>query len=125
MAYPEALTLAGEASGNASLAESSRALADAVQRGLPPAEALAGPSAFPPLLRWQLATGSQQGDHVAALRQLADRYRGVARFQAEKIRVLLPTILLFGIGGTATLLYALALFVPLSTLWYGLSEPLR
>ncbi len=125
VAYPEALTLAGEASGDPALAESSRALAAAVQKGLPPAEALQGSSAFPPLLRWLLATGSQQSDHVAALRQMAERYRGLARFQAEKIRLFLPTILLFGVGGTATFLYAMTLFIPLTSLWHGLAEPIR
>jgi hypothetical protein len=55
---------------------------------------------------------------------MGERYRSLARFQSEKIRVFLPTILLFGVGGTATLLYALTLFIPLTTLWHGLSEPI-
>lgn len=119
--YPEALVLAGEASGNAALARSSRELAAGIERGASPAEALAGRTAFPPLLRWLLATGPRQGDLVAALRQMAGRYRGQARHQADKIRIFLPTILLFGIGATATLLYALALFIPLTALWSGLA----
>ena len=119
--YPEALMLAGDASGNPALARSSRELAAGIERGVSPGEALKGPTAFPPLLRWLLATGPQQGDLVAALKQMAGRYRGQARHQADKIRVFLPTLLLLGLGSTATLLYALALFVPLTTLWMGLA----
>jgi general secretion pathway protein F len=119
--YPEALVLAGEASGDPGLAASSREVAGVIKRGLPPAEALRGAKAFPPLLRWLLAGGAREGDLIAALRRMAERYRNKARYQSETLRVLLPTALLFGIGATATLLYALALFGPLTTLWTGLS----
>jgi type II secretory pathway component PulF len=120
--YPEALVLAGEASGDTAIAGASRDLARAVERGLPPAEALKGRSAFPPLLRWLLATAPQQGDLAGGLKVMAKRYRGLARYQAEKIRVLLPTILLLGIGMSATLLYALTVFVPMTTLWTSLAR---
>ena len=70
-----------------------------------------------------IATGPQQNDLVAVLKQMAARYRGQARLQAEKIRLLLPTILFLGIGMSATLIYALALFVPLTSLWKGLAGP--
>ncbi len=120
--YPEALRLAGEASGDPAFARSGQALADSLTQGQAPAEALQGRSAFPPLLRWLLSTAPRQPDLVVALRQMATRYRGEARHQADKIRVLLPTLLLFGIGGTATMLYALALFIPLTSLWTSLSR---
>ena len=120
--YSEALVLAGEASGDPAMARSGRELAERIERGLPAAETLQGRSHLPPLLRWLLATAPSQGDFVGALRQTAARYRSDARYQAEKIRVFLPTILLFGIGATATLLYALALFVPLISLWKGLAD---
>jgi general secretion pathway protein F len=119
--YPEALVLAGDASGNRGLGRDSRVLAEAIARGEAPGESLRGRSDFPPLLRWVLATAPQQGDLVSALRQMAVRYRGLARHQADKLRVFLPTFLLFAIGATATLAYALALFVPLTTLWTSLA----
>jgi general secretion pathway protein F len=121
--YPEALVLAGDASGDPALARSCRELSAALANGQSPSAALAGPSAFPPLLRWLIVTGPQQVDLAVALRQMAERYRAEARHQGEKIRVLLPTILLFGVGAGATLLYALAVFLPLSTLWEGLANP--
>ena len=120
--YPEALLMAGEASGDASLARSSRALAESIRGGMSTEEALRGESFFPPLLRWLLATAPRQADLAASLKQMANRYRSNARHQAAKIRLVLPTILLFGIGATATLLYALALFVPMTSLWQGLAN---
>jgi type II secretory pathway component PulF len=120
--YPEALVLAGDASADASLARSSRALADAVRSGQTPQEALKGPSAFPPLMRWLLTTGAAQGDFVSALTSMAERYRSDARRQSDKIRVFLPAILMLAIGATATVIYALTLFVPLTTLWTSLAS---
>ena len=46
----------------------------------------------------------------------------MARYQSEKIRILLPSLLLIGIGGTATVAYVLTLFIPLTSLWNGLSR---
>jgi general secretion pathway protein F len=123
--YPEALILSGEASGHPALARACRELAAAIERGDRPADALRGGSRFPPMLSWLIATGPAQGDLIVALRQTAERYREEGRHQSEKIRVILPTIMLFGVGAGATLLYALAVFVPLSTLWQGLSLPPR
>lgn len=122
VAYPKALVLAGEASGDPALAASSREIAAVVERGLPPGDALRGRSPFPPLLRCLLAGGPREADLIGSLRQMAERYRCKARDQAEALRVLLPTVLLFGIGATATLLYALALFVPMTSLWWSLSN---
>ena len=119
--FPQALILAGDASGDPALSASSRKLAGLIERGLPPAEALQGRSAFPPLLRWFLAGGSREGDLAGSLRRMAARYRAKARYQSEAMRLLLPTILLFGVGASATLIYALALFVPLTSLWSNLS----
>jgi len=122
--YPEALVLAGEAAGDPVLEASARATAADVRRGETAGGRPVG-SAFPPLLAWVLQTGPRQGDLVTALRQLARRYRSEARRQSEKLRVLLPALLLLGVGASATALYALALFVPLTSLWYGLSAQTR
>lgn len=119
--YPDALRLAGDASCDPALAESSRKLADAIASGRSVSEALAGKSAFPPLLRWVLAGSASQANVPQSLRIMAARYRGQAQREAEKIRLFLPMILLLGIGVSATLLYALTLFVPLATLWRSLA----
>jgi type II secretory pathway component PulF len=121
--YPEALRLSGQASGNGAIVRSSGAVAAAIERGEEPSAGVRASHAFPPMLQWVIATGPRQGDLVSGLRHMAQRYRADARFQADKIRVLMPTFLMLAIGATATALYALALFGPLTTLWTSLSLP--
>jgi type II secretory pathway component PulF len=68
------------------------------------------------MMRWVLATGEQQGSLVTALHNLADSYRKRAHYQAEKLSVFLPCILMIVIGASATLFYCLALFLPLANM---------
>jgi type II secretory pathway component PulF len=116
--YPSALILAGEATGDARLRQGVARLAEAVERGEPAGQALASldHKTLRPMLRWVLATGQDQGSLVTALNDLADLYRKRANYQADKLQALLPIILMIGIGGTATLFYGLALFVPIASL---------
>jgi general secretion pathway protein F len=116
--YPAALNLAAESTGNPRLTRGAHQLAEAVTRGEPAATALGtlDRRAFLPMLRWVLATGQQQGSLVGALHSLAGVYRNRARHDAEKLAVVLPMLLLVAIGATATLLYGLTLFVPLSAM---------
>jgi type II secretory pathway component PulF len=118
VAYPSALILAAEATGNEKLKLGATQVAEAIKRGEPAGEALGtiDRQNFLPMLRWVLATGQEQGSLVAALHNLADLYRKRANYQAEKLYVFLPMILMIGIGGTATLCYGLALFLPLINL---------
>ena len=74
------------------------------------------------MLRWVLATGQAQGSLVGALQNLGQHYRKRGKYQAEKLAIFLPTILMVAIGAGATLFYALALFIPLLNLLRQLSE---
>ena len=125
VAYPQAVTLAAEATGNPAMIAGARKIASAVERGEPASKAVAEvhAGAFRPLLRWALAAGQDQGSLVESLRSLAPMYRKRAAFQADKLQVFLPTLLMLGIGGSATLLYGLTLFIPLSTMLTGLASP--
>lgn len=114
--FPGAISLCAEASDDPRVVETCQALAADIERGTSPGEALREATGLPPLLRWLLATGTHQGDLVRALRQMASFYRRKGHFQAEKARVLLPTMMLCVIGVSATLFYALTLFLPFSTL---------
>ena len=78
---------------------------------------------FLPILRWVLATGQEQGSLVTALRNLADVYRKRAQYQADKLSVFLPTILMIAIGASATLFYGLTLFIPLTKMLRELAVP--
>ncbi len=119
----EAIVLAAEASGDQSVIREARAIAEDLARGDSPAARLkaARRKAFPPLLHWLLATGQGVNDLPRALRQMGALYHRRAMHSADRIRVLLPTILLFVVGAGATLLYALTLFLPLTTLLNELS----
>ncbi len=121
--YPSALVLAAESTGDPRLVRGARAVAEAVTRGEPVATALesVNRAAFLPMLRWTLATGQAQGSLVAALHNLAVHYSKRAKFQAEKLYVFLPLILLIVIGATTTLFYGLTLFVPMTSLLRELS----
>jgi general secretion pathway protein F len=123
--YPQAITLAADATGDAAMSRGARQVAAAVERGRSPAEALADVPAgsFRPMLRWAMAASPERGSLVDSLRNLGPMYRKRAAFQAEKLQIFLPTILMLGLGGSATLLYGLTLFIPLSTLLAGLSAP--
>jgi type II secretory pathway component PulF len=121
--YPSALVLAAASSGDPRLIRGARAVAEAVTRGEPAAAALetVDRAAFLPMLRWTLSTGQAQGSLVAALHNLSVHYSKRAKFQAEKLSVFLPMILLIIIGATTTLFYALTLFVPLTSMLRELS----
>ena len=53
----------------------------------------------------------------------ADVYRKRAQYQADKLSVFLPTVLMIAIGASATLFYGLALFIPLTNLLRELTLP--
>ena len=112
MPLPEAIVLCAEASGDRGLMRDSQTVVEAIERGDGIPDAFHERSHFPPLLRWLLATGARQGDLPAALKHLAQVYRRRAAHEAEKVRVLLPTLLLCAIGASATFVYALTLFLP-------------
>jgi general secretion pathway protein F len=121
--YPSAIVLAAEATGAPRLAVGARRAAEVLCRGEPPAAAVqaAGPGAFPPMLRWTLATGQAQGSLDAALHHLAELYRKRARYRAEHLAMFLPLILTVVIGAGAAAFYGLSLFLPLIEMLSGLS----
>ena len=80
-----------------------------------------GRGAFPPMLRWTLATGQAQGSLGSALHHLAELYRKRARYRAEQIALFLPMIFTLGVAGSAVALYAITLFLPLVEILNGLS----
>jgi general secretion pathway protein F len=116
---PDALALAGEATGNSRLARASRSLAASVRAGRSLSDALAEPVSrqnLPAFLIWMMNAGGQQASLTASLNQLAEVYRRRALFQAEWVRVVLPVTAVIVVGGSVTLAYALTLFLPLTQL---------
>ena len=117
----EGIELAAEASGDATLAREGKAVAEALRRGDSLSDGLRDARAFPPSLRWLMLAGLARGALAPALRHAAETYRRRALDRAESIRLLLPTVLLFAIGASATLVYGLTLFVPLSEMLVDLA----
>ncbi|CAN5915036.1 type II secretion system inner membrane protein GspF [soil metagenome] len=113
---PDAIVLAAEASGDARHRRAAAEAAEATRRGEDLRVSFSGLRAFPPMLRWLIATGKEQGGLAPALRHAAQTYRRRAWHRAELIRIFLPILLTVLIGGVAAFLYGLTLFVPFARL---------
>jgi general secretion pathway protein F len=121
MPLEEALQLAGVASGAAFLRDAAAALATEVAQGtFPPDD---GPVAqrFPPFLRWALWHADATVGRERALHMAGRIYREAAEHRFERMRTAVPVAVLVILGGGATLLYGLALFVPVVELLRALA----
>lgn len=113
---PEALLLAGEACGDPRMVTAARQVADALRRGDPPDGRKLDRGSFPPLLCWLMAAGQRHGVLGPALRHAAETYQRRAEHQAHLARVFLPVVLTLAIGGSVTLMCALILFGPYTSM---------
>jgi general secretion pathway protein F len=118
----QALEIAGNSSGDADLKEGSEILALSARDGHLAEDG--GPVAlrFPPFLRWALWHSNATTGRVRAL-QIADRmYHQASKRRAERLHTLAPIAVLVLVGGTATLLYGLTLFVPVVQMLHALAS---
>lgn len=109
---PEALSLAGDSSGDRRLQRSGRRAAEAVEQGKSLAEAVRVAADLPPFLGLSSFAASGQSALVRAARQAAETYRRQAQRLAEALRLSLPVFFILVIGATVTISYALLLFLP-------------
>ena len=114
--------LAAEASGDGTLRRVASRISDGVRAGHSLADCLAVGRELPPFISWMLICGERQGTLIATLRQVSDVLRQRAASDSDWLRVLLPTVLVVGVGGTAVMAYALAVFVPMSQLLRALGN---
>ena len=119
----EAVVLAADSSGDRVLQETTRELAERIRRGESSDAGLDVPHGFPPLLGWLTMTASRQPHLTRSLRHAADAYRLRALRMSDWMTVYLPILLSAGIGGAATLLYALSVFGPWVQMLYRLGQP--
>jgi len=117
----EAFTLAANACGDRRLIGAAEEFARSLDRGATLAEAGGVHGSLPPLLRWLMASGRQQGTLLPALRHAAQTYHRRAQHRAEVARALLPVLLVVAVGGSLTLAYALALFIPYTSMLKALA----
>jgi general secretion pathway protein F len=113
----DAMRIAADVWNAAPLADATRTLAARLAQGqLAQGQANIDDSqlaaSFPPFLRWSLLHSEATIGRVRALQTAADLYRREAEHRQERLRVVAPLVLAVVIGGGATLLYGLALFVP-------------
>lgn len=116
----ECLVLAADASGDPGLRTDAQQLADRLRAGGNPAETSTRLSAIPPLVGWLLSARGPLPALSQTLSLTADVYRQRAQRTVTWAVVYLPIVLSVLVGGTATLIQALAVFLPLSRLWYQL-----
>jgi general secretion pathway protein F len=76
------------------------------------ADASGDPRTLPPLVNWLMLAAGRDGALLPALRHAAETYRRRARHQSDLVRIFLPVVLTVCVGGSATLVYAVALFGP-------------
>ncbi len=117
--FPEAARLSAAAAGNQRLELAMEQAARDVERGQR-LEAALPEGQVPAFLKWLMVTGEQQSSLPEMLRQAAEVYQQRATIRAEWIQRCLPVVLVFVVGGSATTLYALTVFVPMASLWRNL-----
>lgn len=116
----QAILLSADSTDNAHWHREARNVCDQLEQGASLAVALQNVVSLPPLARWMISTGEQQGTLVPTLRQLSDMYRRIALRQAANLRTWLPVLITISVTGTIGLAYGLAFFVPMRALLTGL-----
>lgn len=106
------------------LASTCDAAATLLDAGVEPVSALRlanTPQAVPPLLSWAREAAPKRTADAEDFRAIAGTYRDLAARGAERSTKLAPVLACVLIGGGATLLYGLALFVPVVELLWALN----
>jgi type II secretory pathway component PulF len=116
---PEAVTLAGDASGDPGTIHAARQMAHALQDGQSPTAS--DRSTFPPLVKWLLLCSGRENVLLPAIQHAAASYHRRARYQSDMLRLFLPVILTVLVGGLVTAVYALALCIPYVLLLHSLA----
>jgi len=78
-------------------------------------------SRVPPMLRWLMTRGERESLLSPALREAAAHYAQRATLRAELVQKLVPMAVVVLVGGGITTVYALTVFVPLTSMWRGLA----
>ncbi len=108
----EAIALASGAARPVAVSDPSRRVTSAAVRSRLTSGQPKKPDQFPPFLRWALFDSEPAIARHEALRMAAALYRQTSHDAMRRARIIAPIILVIAIGGTVTLLYGLALFVP-------------
>jgi type II secretory pathway component PulF len=118
----EGVPLAADASGDRTLEQGARAYAVAQSQRSGAASEERAARLFPPFLRWALWQTDESVPPAQALRLAASVYRESAQRRAERSHIAIPIAACVILGGGATLLYGLALFLPITELLQALAR---
>ena len=116
----QAIALAADASGDRGLQAAAGAMAETLRRGGEIANGGDPVGLLPPLVAWLLTAGAPTEKLSETLSLTAATYRQRAERTVDWALLYLPILLTAGVGGTATLIQALAIFLPLTRLWFRL-----
>lgn len=119
--YDKSLAIAAGAAGDASLSVGVAELLAARSPSQPVPDDSSAARRFPPFLRWALLHSAETTGISRGLRMAARLYRDAAQRRTERIRVAAPLVTCILLGGGATLLYGLAIFVPVVEMFRQLS----
>jgi len=119
--FVEAARLSAGAVGDTRIAEAIARTERGVSSGQTLADALDRRSGMPPLLRWLMIWGERESMLGPALREAAEQYEQQALIRAELVQRIVPLAVVALIGGGLTAIYALTIFVPLTSMWADLA----
>jgi type II secretory pathway component PulF len=108
----EAIALASGATPSAAVPDPAHRTAPPRLRFGPASEQTERRRHFPPFLRWALFESEPTIVRHRALSMAANLYHQASIHSMRRARIVAPILLLVAIGGSVTLLYGLALFVP-------------
>lgn len=120
--YVQAAKLSAAAVGEDEVIDAIERASEPASGGRSLADALAAARGMPPLLRWLMVWGEQESQLAPALREAAVQYEQRALFRAELVQRLAPLVIVALVGGSITAVYALTVFVPLTSMWEGLAS---
>jgi len=121
---PDALVLAAEASGDATMARDTREFSAQLKAGHVVQRRADLPASLPPLLAWSVSNTTSPGNLTRTLLNSARAYRDRAEKAARWAAIYMPIYMSVIIGGTIVLLLGLMLFVPFTQLLYALGLPM-
>ena len=117
----EGIRLAADACGDRTLEEGARAYLLATEQRAGALDDGPATRLFPPFLRWALWHADESIGRTQSLRLAADVYRESAERRAERARIATPFLACVLLGGGATLLYGLMLFLPVTEMLKALA----
>lgn len=114
------LQRAAAGSGDSRLETMAHRLSEDLTSGTPFSKAIAQARELPPMMRWMIATGAEQGSLVRSLGLLRDSFYRRALRRSYLAKTWIPAAVTIVVGGGFALTYGVLCFIPLRAFWIGL-----